>query len=50
MEGIQLQIEGENIAEKILKEIVGKGFIRKFSLEEPSLNDIFIEKVGNSYE
>jgi ABC-2 type transport system ATP-binding protein len=50
MEGIQLQIEGEYIAEKILKEIVGKGFIRKFSLEEPSLNDIFIEKVGNSYE
>ncbi|ETI69641.1 ABC transporter ATP-binding protein [Neobacillus vireti] len=50
MEGIQLQIEGEYVAEKILKEIVGKGFIRKFSLEEPSLNDIFIEKVGNSYE
>ncbi|WP_066068324.1 ABC transporter ATP-binding protein [Neobacillus soli] len=50
MEGIHLQIEGEYIAEKILKEIVGKGFIRKFALEEPSLNDIFIEKVGNSYE
>ncbi|NHC39892.1 ABC transporter ATP-binding protein [Bacillus sp. MM2020_1] len=50
MEGIHLQIEGEYIAEKILKEIVNKGFIRKFSLEEPSLNDIFIEKVGDSYE
>ncbi|MGG3563555.1 ABC transporter ATP-binding protein [Neobacillus rhizosphaerae] len=49
-EGIQLQIEGEDIAERILKEIVGNGFIRRFSLEEPSLNDIFIEKVGNSYE
>ncbi|HEY2420374.1 MAG TPA: ABC transporter ATP-binding protein [Neobacillus sp.] len=50
MEGIHLQIEGESVAEDILKEIVGKGFIRKFALEEPSLNDIFIEKVGNSYE
>jgi ABC-2 type transport system ATP-binding protein len=50
MEGIHLQIKGENIAEKILKEIVDKGLIRKFALEEPSLNDIFIEKVGNSYE
>ncbi|MEH7333661.1 ABC transporter ATP-binding protein [Neobacillus drentensis] len=50
MEGVHLQIEGEPVAEKILKEIVGKGFIRKFALEEPSLNDIFIEKVGNSYE
>jgi ABC-2 type transport system ATP-binding protein len=49
-EGIHLQIEGERVAEQILKEIVGKGFIRKFALEEPSLNDIFIEKVGNSYE
>lgn len=49
-EGIQLQIEGEYVAEKILKEIVGRGFIRRFILEEPSLNDIFIEKVGASYE
>lgn len=49
-EGIHLQIEGEKVAESILKEIVGKGFIRKFVLEEPSLNDIFIEKVGASYE
>lgn len=49
-EGICLQIEGEKTAEKILNAIVGKGFIRKFAIEEPSLNDIFIEKVGASYE
>jgi ABC-2 type transport system ATP-binding protein len=49
-EGIHLQITGEQAAQDILKEIVGKGFIRKFVLEEPSLNDIFIEKVGASYE
>ncbi|MCM3725583.1 ABC transporter ATP-binding protein [Neobacillus cucumis] len=50
MEGIHLQIEGEEIAAKILKDLVNNGFIRKFALEEPSLNDIFIEKVGNAYE
>ncbi|MFP5110839.1 ABC transporter ATP-binding protein [Bacillaceae bacterium C204] len=50
MEGILLQIEGESIAENILKEIVNQGFIRKFALEEPTLNDIFIEKIGGSYE
>lgn len=50
VEGAYIQIENEQLAESILKEIVGKGFIRKFALEEPSLNDIFIEKVGASYE
>jgi ABC-2 type transport system ATP-binding protein len=50
MEGIELQVEGEMVAEKILKEIVQNGFIRRFELEEPSLNDIFIEKVGDSFE
>jgi ABC-2 type transport system ATP-binding protein len=45
-----LQIVGEYVAEKILQDIVGKGFIRRFILEEPSLNDIFIEKVGATYE
>ncbi|KLV25634.1 MULTISPECIES: ABC transporter ATP-binding protein [Niallia] len=49
-EGVSLQIEGEEVAERILNDIVGKGFIRKFALEEPSLNDIFIEKVGASLE
>lgn len=49
-EGVHLQIEGEKAAEAILKEIAGRGFVRKFVLEEPSLNDIFIEKVGASYE
>ncbi|WP_428909396.1 ABC transporter ATP-binding protein [Niallia sp. Krafla_26] len=49
-EGVTLQIEKESIASDILKGIVHKGFISKFELEEPSLNDIFIEKVGASYE
>ncbi|PWW27826.1 ABC-2 type transport system ATP-binding protein [Cytobacillus oceanisediminis] len=49
-EGIHLQISGEETAEGIFKEIAAKGFVRKFVLEEPSLNDIFIEKAGASYE
>lgn len=49
-EGVRLQVEKESVASDILKEIVHKGFISKFELEEPSLNDIFIEKVGASYE
>ncbi|WP_174730568.1 ABC transporter ATP-binding protein [Mesobacillus harenae] len=49
-EGVHLQITGEDVAENVLKDIVSKGFVRKFVLEEPSLNDIFIENVGASYE
>ncbi|KON89543.1 sodium ABC transporter ATP-binding protein [Sporosarcina globispora] len=49
-EGIQLQISGEEAAEAIFREVAEKGFVRKFVLEEPSLNDIFIEKAGASYE
>jgi len=49
-EGVQLQIANEHVSQKILAYISTKGFIRRFALEEPSLNDIFIEKVGASYE
>ena len=49
-EGIHLQIKDEKDAELILQDTVKRGFIRKFELEEPSLKDIFIEKVGAHYE
>ncbi|GGB51495.1 ATP-binding cassette domain-containing protein [Virgibacillus dakarensis] len=49
-DGCELQIENEDVSQTIFAELQGKGFIRKFDLEEPSLNDIFIEKVGASYE
>ncbi|WLD94062.1 ABC transporter ATP-binding protein [Alkalihalobacillus sp. AL-G] len=49
-EGVHLQVEDEGVSQKIFDMISGKGFVRKFELEEPSLNDIFIEKVGASYE
>ena len=49
-EGVKLQVDREETAQKVLSSIYEKGFIRKFELEEPSLNDIFIEKAGASYE
>lgn len=48
--GCELQVENEAVSQDILQQLQGRGFIRKFELEEPSLNDIFIEKVGASYE
>ncbi|SDC65707.1 ABC-2 type transport system ATP-binding protein [Pelagirhabdus alkalitolerans] len=48
-EGCVLQVESEDVSQTLLNVIQGKGFVRKFALEEPSLNDIFIEKVGESY-
>lgn len=49
-DGCELQIENADVSQSILAELQGRGFIRKFNLEEPNLNDIFIEKVGASYE
>ena len=49
-EGRVLQVTGEEIAGDILKELAARGFVRKFELEEPSLNDIFIEKAGEGHE
>ncbi|WP_257349453.1 ABC transporter ATP-binding protein [Pseudalkalibacillus decolorationis] len=49
-EGAFLQVENEDVSQRIFEMISKKGFVRKFELEEPSLNDIFIEKVGASYE
>lgn len=48
--GCTLQIENEAVAERIFASLQGKGFVRRFELEEPTLNDIFIEKVGERYE
>jgi len=48
-EGCKLQIDDESVSQSVLAALQSKGFVRKFALEEPSLNDIFIEKVGESY-
>ncbi|WP_173917022.1 ABC transporter ATP-binding protein [Halobacillus sp. Marseille-Q1614] len=49
-EGCEVQVESEEVSQKIFEALNGRGFVRTFDLEEPSLNDIFIEKVGDSYE
>ncbi|MGM9923486.1 MAG: ABC transporter ATP-binding protein [Bacillus sp. (in: firmicutes)] len=49
-EGVNLQIADEEAAKRIQQAVFTKGFVRKFELEEPSLHDIFVEKVGASLE
>ncbi|AKG05022.1 sodium ABC transporter ATP-binding protein [Salimicrobium jeotgali] len=49
-EGATCQIHKEEDAQVLFEALQGKGFVRKFEVEEPSLEDIFIEKVGESYE
>ncbi|OIJ11459.1 sodium ABC transporter ATP-binding protein [Anaerobacillus alkalilacustris] len=44
--GVVVKVENENVAEDIFRKITEKGFVRKFEMEEPSLHDIFIDKVG----
>lgn len=46
--GCELQIDHEAISQEILKKLNGH-FIQKFELVEPSLHDIFVDKVGEKY-
>lgn len=43
---VRLTIENEAVAPIVFDHVVRKGFVSKFEVSEPSLNDIFIEKVG----
>ena len=45
----EIKIENIKVSEKVFKEIA-KNNITKYILEEPSLNEIFIAKVGETYE
>lgn len=46
-----IKIKDEDIAHKLLNELVGKNIkITKFEIMKPTLNDIFIEKVGGRDE
>ncbi|OQP06918.1 sodium ABC transporter ATP-binding protein [Geobacillus sp. 46C-IIa] len=49
-EGMRLQIANEETAQAIFTHIAGRAAVRLFALEEPSLNEIFIEKAGAAYE
>lgn len=48
--GCELQIENEAVSKSIFAELKSEQFIKKFEVAEPTLNDIFIEKVGADYE
>ncbi len=47
---LEVKIESEEIVEKVFEVVKKKKNITKFMVEEPSLNEIFIAKVGESYE
>ena len=46
----EVKIEDEKIIENVFKYVAKCDNITKFSVEEPSLNEIFVAKVGESYE
>ena len=46
----EVKIATEEVAKEVFKVVSKHKDIRKFVVEEPSLNEIFIEKVGESYE
>ena len=46
----EVKIEDSTIVENVFKKVSKKKNITKFVLEEPSLNEIFISKVGEAYE
>lgn len=45
-----VQIEDENATKKVFKYVSKCENVTKFSVEEPNLNEIFIAKVGETYE
>ena len=46
----EVKIEDENITDDVFKAISKCKNIIKFAVEEPSLNEIFVAKVGDKYE
>ena len=46
---VEVKIENNDITDKVFKTIRNNK-ITKFVVEEPSLNEIFVEKVGESYD
>lgn len=49
IEGAVYQVESEEVAQRLLTAAMGLGPVRHFAIEEPSLQDIFIEKVGKNH-
>lgn len=47
---LEVKIADESVKEKVFKEVSKCKNVTKFAVEEPSLNEIFIDKVGENYE
>ncbi len=47
---LEVKIESEEVVEKVFDLVKTKKNITKFMVEEPTLNEIFVAKVGESYE
>ncbi|MBM9826513.1 DUF4162 domain-containing protein, partial [Staphylococcus aureus] len=45
-QGLQLTIENEDVAKDIYQVVAHQSYVKRFQVVEPSLQDIFIEKVG----
>ncbi|WJY27699.1 MULTISPECIES: ABC transporter ATP-binding protein [Sporosarcina] len=49
IEGAVYQVESDETAGKLLEEALKSGPVRQFEIEEPTLQDIFIAKVGKEH-
>ncbi|ATU28671.1 ABC transporter ATP-binding protein [Bacillus velezensis] len=45
-----IRVKGEKEANIVQQWLFKRGYVRKFLIKEPSLNDIFVKKVGLTYE
>ncbi|MCD1259695.1 ABC transporter ATP-binding protein [Paenibacillus athensensis] len=51
LNGYELRIQGPEAAQRILQHVVASGaVVQRFQLMEPTLNEIFIQKVGRAHE
>lgn len=48
--GVKITISDEKHAESIYQNVTKLGYLKRFQVAEPSLNDIFIAKVGDKHE
>lgn len=47
---IKVTIQDESVAENVYHQVISNGYVRQFQVLEPSLKDIFIDKVGDLHE
>lgn len=48
--GLEIEIEREDVAKRILNHALSQSDIQHFQLKEPTLNEIFIRSVGEAHE